>query len=294
MIGEGYRSVWSYLMGIPFELGFVNAGGVRTRYLRAGNKDAPSLILLHGMNGSLECFCANIEAYAEHFNVLAIDSVGCGFSDRPDVPVYEIEHYRKHLEDVMDMFDIERASFICVSMGSWIASALALAKPEKVNRMVFCALAGRQRLATQNMQSLTDGVKSRSAASANPTWENIAKVFEGIIHKSEDILPDFIKTRQTVFKLPGAEEGNTRILGITPNDVYARNHITDEDYTKITAPTMIIISEHDADRIKENSRIAADLMPNGHAIEMNGVAHWPQFEESNTFNRETIAFLMAK
>jgi 2-hydroxy-6-oxonona-2,4-dienedioate hydrolase len=162
-----------------------------------------------------------------------------------------------------------------------------------VDRMVFCALAGRQRLASQNMQSLTDGVRSRSAASANPTWDNIASVFQGIIHKPEDILPDFIKVRQTVFSLPGAQEGNTRILGITPDDVYARNHITDEQYKTVTAPTLIIVSQFDADRIKENSRVVASLMPNGRAIEMDEVSHWPQFEDSANFNRETLEFLRA-
>lgn len=293
MFNDSYRSVWSHLMATPFELGFVDAGGVRTRFLRAGRKDAPALVLLHGMNGSLECFCANIAAYADDYNVIAFDAVGCGFTDRPDVPVYEIIHYRQHLEDVMDAMGVARASFICVSMGSWIATALALTKPERVDRMVFCALAGRQRLASQNMQSLTDGVRSRSAASANPTWDNIASVFQGIIHKPEDILPDFIKVRQTVFSLPGAQEGNTRILGITPDDVYARNHITDEQYKTVTAPTLIIVSQFDADRIKENSRVVASLMPNGRAIEMDEVSHWPQFEDSANFNRETLEFLRA-
>jgi 2-hydroxy-6-oxonona-2,4-dienedioate hydrolase len=292
MFDESYRSVWSSLMDTPFALGFVDAGGVRTRYLEAGRKDAPPLILLHGMNGSLECFCANIAVYAQHFRVVAFDAVGCGFSDRPDVPIYEISHYREQLENLMNALDIERASFVCVSMGSWIATALALAAPARVDRMVFCALAGRQRQASQNMQSLTDGVRSRSAASEFPTWENIYNVFAGIIHRREDILPDFVKVRQSVFQLPGAKAANARILGITPDDVYARNHVTDEDYRTITAPTLIIVSECDAERIKENSRIAADLMPNGRCLDMTQVSHWPQFEDSETFNRETLAFLL--
>jgi 2-hydroxy-6-oxonona-2,4-dienedioate hydrolase len=291
MVGEGYRSVWSHLMSGQFEVGFVHAGGVRTRYLRAGKSDAPTLMLLHGMNGSLECFCANIQHFSETFNVIAFDAIGCGFTDRPDVPIYEIEHYLQHLRDVMQALGVERASFVGVSMGSWIATALALASPERVNRMVFSAIAGRQRQASQNMQSLAEGVKSRSAASENPTWENVSKVFEGVIHKPEDILPDFIKVRQAVFKSPGAQAANKRILGITPDEIYARNHITDAQYATIAAPTLVLVSECDADRIKENSRIVANLMPNGRSIEMAGVSHWPQFEDSVTFNREVMAFL---
>ena len=291
MLGESYRSVWSHLMGVPFQLGFVDAGGIRTRYLKAGPADAPPLIMIHGMNGSLECFCANIEEYSKHFNVLAFDTVGCGFSDRPDVPVYEMTHYVQHLEDVMDVFNIQRASFVGVSMGTWIAASLALKKPERVERMVFCAFAGRQRQASWNMQSLVENVKSRSAASESPTWDNVAKVFEGLIHKPEDVLPDFVKVRQTIFQLPGAQAGNARVLGIVPDDVNARNHITDDQYATIAVPTLIIVSECDADRIKESSRIVAGLMPNGRALEMSEVSHWPQFEDSVAFNRESLEFL---
>lgn len=288
-----YRSVWSYLMDTPFRLGFIEVGGVRTRYLQAGREDAPPLILLHGMNGSLECFCANIKPYAEHFNVIAFDSIGCGLSDRPDLPIYEIADYERHLEGVMNAFGIARASFVCVSMGSWILSAFALKHPERVNKMVFCALAGRQRMKSQNMQSLVDGVKSRAAASQDPSWENVKKVFEGIIHDPDNIIPDFVKVRQHVFSLPEAQAGNARILGITPDDVYARNHITDDQYVNIVAPTLIIVSDCDAERIKENSRLVANLMPNGRALEMRDVSHWPQFEDSTLFNQETVAFLTA-
>ena len=38
-----YESVWSDLQGVPFVQGYLDAGGVRTRYLHAGDPAKPTL-----------------------------------------------------------------------------------------------------------------------------------------------------------------------------------------------------------------------------------------------------------
>ena len=43
-----FESVWSDLQGVPFSQGYLDAGGVRTRYLHAGDTSKPTLVLLHG------------------------------------------------------------------------------------------------------------------------------------------------------------------------------------------------------------------------------------------------------
>ena len=55
----GYRSIWTYLNTVPHKLAFLDAGGIHTRYLEAGDPDGPVVVLLHGTAGSLENYCAN-------------------------------------------------------------------------------------------------------------------------------------------------------------------------------------------------------------------------------------------
>ena len=49
-MGE-FESVWSDLQGVPFSQGYLDAGGVRTRYLHAGDPGSPALVFLHGSGG---------------------------------------------------------------------------------------------------------------------------------------------------------------------------------------------------------------------------------------------------
>ena len=59
-----HESVWGDLQGVPFAQGYLDAGGVRTRYLHAGDSSKPALILLHGSGGHAEAYVRNLEAHA--------------------------------------------------------------------------------------------------------------------------------------------------------------------------------------------------------------------------------------
>ena len=76
-------SIWNTLQGVPFQQTYINAGGVNTRVIEAG--EGPVLIFLHGTGGHAEAYLRNIEEHAKHFRVMAIDMVGHGYSDMPDL-----------------------------------------------------------------------------------------------------------------------------------------------------------------------------------------------------------------
>src|ERR1700709_1418 len=91
-----FESVWSDLQGVPFSQGFLDASGVRTRYLHAGDPSKPTLVLLHGSGGHAEAYVRNLEAHAEHFSTWSIDMLGHGYTDKPGHPL-EVVHYVDHL-----------------------------------------------------------------------------------------------------------------------------------------------------------------------------------------------------
>src|SRR2546423_9187769 len=78
-----HESVWGDLQGVPFAQGYLDAGGVRTRYLHAGDPSKPPLILLHGSGGHAEAYVRNLEAHAEHFSTWSFDMLGHGYTDKP-------------------------------------------------------------------------------------------------------------------------------------------------------------------------------------------------------------------
>ena len=125
-----YQSLWGDVHRSAFEQGYLDAGGVRTRYIRAGNREAPKLIFLHGTGGHAEAFLRNLDAHAEHFDTVLIDYLGHGWTDKPDI-AYEMPQYCAHLNATMDALGFASASICGESMGGWIACLAAMARPSR-------------------------------------------------------------------------------------------------------------------------------------------------------------------
>jgi len=102
-----HESVWSDLQGVAFSQGYLDAGGVRTRYLHAGDESRPVLVLLHGSGGHAEAYVRNLEAHAEHFSTWSIDMLGHGYTDKPGHPL-EVGHYISHLMAFLDAIGADR------------------------------------------------------------------------------------------------------------------------------------------------------------------------------------------
>src|ERR1700742_4752436 len=120
-----HESVWSDLQGVAFVQGYLNAGGVRTRYLHAGDESLPPLVLLHGSGGHAEAYVRNLESHAEHFSTWSIDMLGHGYTDKPAHPL-EVAHYVDHLTAFLDAIVADSAHISGESLGGWVASRAAV------------------------------------------------------------------------------------------------------------------------------------------------------------------------
>ncbi len=282
-----HRSIWGHLMKLAFCQNYVDAGGIRTRYVEAGPKDAPALIMIHGTGSSWECFCATLESHAKHFRCLALDLAGSGFSDRPDEP-YEIDFYVKHVLAFMDAMGIARASFIGVSLGAWVTSRLVVNHPERVEKITLRASSGL--IINNSTMARTKTV--RNAAVDDPSWENIKPVFNSILYKEEDRIPDLIQLRQAIYREPDMKTAMNNILVLQNEDVRRRNLVTEEEWRGVTAPIFIIIAPDDNPDYTVTGKRIAELAANVRTLTIEKVKHWAHFEAPEIFNPANLAFLL--
>jgi 2-hydroxy-6-oxonona-2,4-dienedioate hydrolase len=285
---KAHRSIWTELLATPFRQGWVDAGGIKTRFVQAGNESNPPLIMLHGTAGSLENFAANIAAHAEHFNCIAFDMIGSGMTAKPDYD-YETEHYVKHVADFFKAMDIKKASIIGLSLGARVASRFAIDHPENVERLIL--LSATAYFPARPIQS--DINSSRAAAAANPTWDSIREIFKGLFHDEKEIWDDLIATRLSLYSRPGMKQAMSHILALLDPEVYDRNRIPDEDWRTLRAPTLVIAAVDHRDVFLDTARAIAKLIPNVNVFEMKHCSHWPQMEDPDTFNKRSLAFLLA-
>ena len=284
-----FESVWSDLQGVAFSQGYLDAGGIHTRYLQAGDLDAPVLVFLHGSGGHAEAYVRNLEAHAEHFCTYSIDMLGHGYTDKPGHPL-EIIHYMDHLAAVLDTVGAEKAHISGESLGGWVASRFAVDHPDRVDRLVLNTAGGSQ----ADPEVMKRIITLSMAAAENPTWETVqARVRWLMADKTKDY-DDIVASRQRVYRQPGFASAMRDIMALQDPEIRARNLLHAEDYGAITAPTLVVWTSDDPTADVAEGRRIASMIPGARFEVMPGCGHWPQYEDPKTFDRLHLDFLLGR
>ncbi len=279
-------SIWQHLFRSPHRLGWVDAAGVQTRYIEAGPANAPAVVMLHGTAGSLENFCANIAAYAEHFRVIAIDMLGCGLTDKPDRD-YLIKDYAEHVRAMMDALGIDRASLVGVSLGSWVGAALALAHPARVAKLVMVAPAGIITDAQEEAR-VAEGVrKRRLAASADPTWETVHTAMKGLVLDPATLSDDLVSIRLAIYRDPRMKAAMPHLLAFSMGG----QALSEAQWRSLALPIQVFAAVDAPNMFLSNAYAIARTAPDVQLIELHGCDHWAQYEQPDAFNEASIGFL---
>jgi 2-hydroxy-6-oxonona-2,4-dienedioate hydrolase len=287
MTERPYTSVWSDLNQVEFSQGFIDAGGYRTRYLHAGDSSKPPLVLLHGITGHAEAYVRNLQSHAEHFDVWAIDFIGHGYSAKPEHPL-EIPHYLDQVNGFLDAIGAEKASFSGESLGGWVTAKLAQLQPERVDRIVLNTMGGTmanpkvmERLYTLSMDAARD-----------PSWERVRTRLEWLMADPTMVTDDLIRTRQMIFQQPDWLMACEMNMALQDPETRTRNMIKDDDLRAIQAPALVLWTTKDPSGPVDEGRRIASLIPNGRLAVMENCGHWPQYEDTETFNRLHLDFLL--
>jgi 2-hydroxy-6-oxonona-2,4-dienedioate hydrolase len=284
-----YTSVWSDLNQVSFSQGFIDAAGHRTRYLHAGDRDAPTLLLMHGVTGHAEAYVRNLAAHARHFDVWAFDFIGHGYSAKPQHPL-EIPHYLAQVNGLLDAIGAERASLSGESLGGWVAARFAQLHPERTERIALNTMGGTmanpavmERLYTLSMEAADD-----------PSWERVKARLEWLMADPSMVTDDLIRTRQQIFEQPDWPMACRMNMALQDLETRRRNMLGDDDLRAITAPALVIWTTKDpSGPVDEGARIAS-LIPGGRLAVIDNAGHWPQYEQAETFNRIHLDFLLGK
>ncbi len=284
-----YQSIWGDLRGVSFRQGWMDAGGTSTRYLHAGSEDQPALILLHGVGGHAEAYVRNLKSHGEHFSTWALDMIGHGWSDLATHDL-EVRHYIDHLLSFMDAAGIAKASISGESLGGWVAARFAIDHPDRTDRLVLNTAGGSQ--ADPAVMAKIKELSMRAAT--DPSWEFIKTRLEWLMADKSKVYDDLVATRQAMYSREGMEEGMRHNMILQEMEVRQRNIIRAEDYARIQAPTLVLWTSDDPTADVSEGRRIASMIPGALFTVMDGCGHWPQFEDTPTFDRIHLDFLLGK
>jgi len=279
-------AIWTELMEAPLALRFVEAGGIATRVLEAG--DGPPLILLHGTGGHLEAYARNVARLARSFRVIAYDMVGHGFTDCPDLP-YTLDVHADHLRDLMAALGIERAHLSGESLGGWVAAWVAAHHPEAIDRLVLTT-PGNVTAKPETMATIRESTL-RAVVEASP--ETVRARLEWLFAPANRHLvsDELVAVRLAIYTRPNAEQTVRNVLALQDPETRARFSWAPEWCGRIAAPTLIVWTSDDPTGTIEEGRLLEQWIPGSELVNVDGAGHWPQWELPDRFDELHERFL---
>ena len=116
--------------------------GTRIHFRDEGNKKNPTIILLHGFNGSLFNFDRLAPLLVEDYRLVSLDLPGFGLTGAIPSSDYSTENFMDTVTALTKHLGIESFSIAGNSMGGGVAWRYALNNPRKIESLILIASSG--------------------------------------------------------------------------------------------------------------------------------------------------------
>jgi pimeloyl-ACP methyl ester carboxylesterase len=107
-------------------------------YREAGPKDAPTILLLHGLPSSSRMFEPLFARLSDRYHLVAPDYPGFGHSDWPDAKTfaYTFDHYAEIMNHFTEALGLSRYTLYMQDYGGPVGFRMILAHPERVEALI--------------------------------------------------------------------------------------------------------------------------------------------------------------
>lgn len=140
----------------------ISIDGLNIFYREAGNKNRPTILLLHGFPSSSHMFRDLIPELATEYHVVAPDYPGFGYSDAPaaDKFTYTFDKLTEIVEKFINALGLKKYSLYMQDYGGPIGFRIAAKHPELIDSLIV-----------QNSNAYMEGI-SPAFEPMKPFWEN--------------------------------------------------------------------------------------------------------------------------
>jgi pyruvate dehydrogenase E2 component (dihydrolipoamide acetyltransferase) len=249
---------------------FVEAGGKRIRYLKAGPDAGIPIVLIHGFGADHLGWMFNQADLASDRLVYAIDLPGHGGSSK-DVGEGSTRDLAKAVTDFMDAKGISAAHLVGHSLGGAVATLIASKSPERVAALTLIAPGG---LGPEIAQNFIDGLIAETRT------RKLKPVLEMLTANPALITSDMVEDVLKFKRLDGAVDALKKIAGANFVGGGQRGSLRDR-LADLKMPVQVIWGE--ADQVLP-SKHAENLPANVKVIKIAGAGHIPHLEKAADVN----------
>jgi len=182
----------------------VSVDGFNVFYRRAGDADAPALLLLHGFPTSSHMFRELIPALSDRFHVVAPDLPGFGQSDMPprDKFTYTFAKLAEVIERFTEVIGLVRFAIYVFDYGAPTGFRMAVRHPERITAII-----------SQNGNAYEEGLSEG--------WNPIRAYWQDASEKNRTALRAFLAPETTIWQYTHGVSDTSRV---SPDGYSLDNH----------------------------------------------------------------------
>ncbi len=254
----------------------VEVGEVALNFHDAGS--GPAIVLVHGIGCRGDVWINQLNVFAEHHRVIAVDLRGFGQSSKPTAPgSYALDRFADDLIAMVEKLGIAPIHYVGTSLGGYIGQVFALRRPDLLRSLVLCHTASVSSIPARVRESRLRTLKTKSMV-------QYAHLVAG------QALAAHVR--------PAVHEWFCEMLAANDRDAYTQafnEGLGAFDVRKevgaIRVPTMVLVGELDRVIPPAAGRKTARLIKGARLVEIAGVGHASYVEQPQEFNRAVLGFI---
>ncbi len=255
--------------------------------------EGPALVFVHGLSGCWANWLEQLPVLARERRVVALDLPGFGSSPMPEGEV-SIAGYARLLDALLGELGVGAAAFVGNSMGGFIAAELAIASPQRVERLALVSAAG---LSTYGDPRVTRAFPTLMRAdrllAANAAW----------VASKSDTVARRARLRDAVLwlvvrhpsRIPAALAAEQIRGAGKPGFLHALRAVLEYDLrerlAEVACPTLVVWGDSDRLISVEDADVFVELIPGARKVVFEETGHMAMLERPAAFNALLKDFL---
>lgn len=268
---------------IQTDTGFASINGTDIFYTKSNPQHAETIVMVHAGICDHRMWQAQVEHFAERFQVITFDLHGFGQSGVPDSPFA----FHEDIIALLDHFNVNEAWFLACSLGGAMTLDVALTHPKRVKGLLLSgsAIAGYQYTGERHpIGALIDEADERGDLEAISELE-VQLWVDGEGRRAENVNPVM---RNLVYEM--------NLIALQTDEAFWEHEIELEPpalerLSEIKMPTLLIIGDLDVTASLERTDILAGKIAGAQKVVIENTAHLPNMEKPSEFNQIVDAFL---
>lgn len=270
---------------------FIQVGNIKTRYWDVGQGNVP-IVLVHGITASVEYWEKNIFELAKTHRVIAVDLIGFGKTDKPDID-YKIDDFVQFLKSFLDQLNIQNCYLVGHSLGGGICLKFVLDFPNQVKKLVLVSTAGFSHKIPLSMR-LTNLPFLDKLMQILITPKMIISTIRQHVYNKSSLSDSFFEKIVPFSQAPDSQRALFNTLRTNINLIGIRSTVFESMKQKLQTlklPILIIWGKQDKLLPLKNANKIIKLIPHAERYIFDKCGHIPQIEHANKFNQAVQDFL---